>query len=226
MEGAAGMHTMDNFDCRATGTVGQVEMRLLSHSCSHCLKADFEKCDKNKAQSSDNSVRMLVVNEKNYSGASEGIAILKERMAEALLEVKVGHFVALWAGQNNRFQVAKVAKPIRKAKLGGVINGQPTNHGQYYVLEIEWGDQVRGGAAEADLYKFETMEGCVRCNGRSRLLMQTNKSFGCYLQVQNKNTHSHLQRHASWRFLFEIHVTRCPRWIVNVQMPTYMRPCV
>jgi hypothetical protein len=161
MEGAAGMHTMDNFDFRATGTVGHVEMRWLSHSCSHCLKADFEKCDKKRAHRSDNSARMLVVNEKNYSGASEGIAILKERMAEALLEVKVGNFVALWTGQNNKFQLAKVAKPIRKAKLGEVINGQPTNHGQYHVVEVEWGDQVRQGASETDLYKFETSELCA-----------------------------------------------------------------
>jgi hypothetical protein len=62
MEGSAGMYTMDNSEFRATGTVGHVEMRWLSHSCSHCLKADFEKCDKKRAHRSDNRGRLVIKN--------------------------------------------------------------------------------------------------------------------------------------------------------------------
>ena len=76
--------------------------------------------------------------------------------------VKVGNFVALWTGQNDKFQLAKVVKPIQKAKLGEVINRQPTNHGQYHVVETESGDQVQQGASETDLYKFDTSTLCAK----------------------------------------------------------------
>ena len=57
----------------------------------------------------------------NFNGTSEGKPILKERVAEAAPEVKLGQFVALWAGQNNVFKLAGVAKKIRKAKRGEVM---------------------------------------------------------------------------------------------------------
>jgi hypothetical protein len=57
--------------------------------------------------------------------------------------------------------------------LGEVINGQPTNHGQYHVVEVEWGDQVRQGASETDLYKFETSELCAN------VLSACGTAFGC-----------------------------------------------
>ena len=50
--------------------------------------------------------------------------------------------------------VLKLAKPPRKAKSGEVINGQPTTHGQYIIVEVEWGKRKQG--TRVDEYEFDT----------------------------------------------------------------------
>ena len=95
----------------------------------------------------------MCATQKNYSGAAEGKAILRERTEDTAEKLKIRQFVAAWSDETPNFVVLKIAKPPRKAKRGEVINGQPTNHGQYMIVEVEWGECKKG--TRVDEYKFD-----------------------------------------------------------------------
>ena len=101
-----------------------------------------------------NGVTKMCVTQKSYSSAAEGKAILGKRTEDTAEKLKMGQFVAAWSDEKPGFVVLKIAKPPRKAKRDEVINGQPTNHGQYMTVEVEWGERKKG--TRVDEYDFDT----------------------------------------------------------------------
>ena len=73
----------------------------------------------------------------------------------------VGQVVALWQG-DGKFAIAKVAKQPRKAKVGEVVMGLPTNHGQYWVVEVDWPSRVSSSKARQRQVRFEVGEMCEK----------------------------------------------------------------
>ena len=94
-------------------------------------------------------------------------------------QAAVGQVVALWTG-DGEFAVAKVAKQPRKAQKGEVVMGQPTNHGQYWVVEVDWSSSVGSSKAHPQKVKFEVGEMC------SKTECVCGAARGC------KKRHSHL----------------------------------
>ena len=160
MVGGAGMQTMGHFDFRATGTVGSVQMRWLSHSCAACLRGCYGECDKQKAQASDNVAKQLLVQEASYSGAAAGKAALRERVDEVKGKLAVGQIVALFTG-GGEFALAKIVQLPRKAKVGEMVVGHRAVHGNSWVVEVDWSSGVAGSTAQGSRkFKFEVGDMC------------------------------------------------------------------
>ena len=153
--------------------------RWLSHSCAACLRGDYAGCDKEAERSSDNATVTFAVGVKHSTGAAAGRARIKDRTEATRAAVVVGQVVALWAG-DGEFAVAKVAKQPRKAQKGEVVMGQPTNHGQYWVVEVDWSSSVGSSKAHPQKVKFEVGEMC------SKTECVCGAARGC------KKRHSHL----------------------------------
>ena len=142
-------------------------------------RGEYAGCDRETERSSDNTPVAFAVGVKNSTGAAAGKARIKDRTEATRVKVAVGQVVALWTG-DGEFAVAKIAKQPRKAQKGEVVMGQPTNHGQYWVVEVDWSSSVGSSKAHPQKVKFEVGEMC------SKTECVCGAARGC------KKRHSHL----------------------------------
>ena len=158
-----GVGIIGNFEYIGGGGSGVIRYRWLSHSCKHCIGGQFNNCT---LKSASPKILNSAVSEKNFSGAAEANAAMKERVSTIRDKLKVGAFIALYQetdNNNRKFSIARVAKVWRPSVVGELVSESRPKSTQKSVLEVHFGVMLKITKNDpVAKYKFETGECCLR----------------------------------------------------------------
>ena len=203
-EMTGGTNSINNFDFFAPEGVTHVGARWLSHSCGPCLGGVYDKCTLGKAR---HTTQRMFIATKQYTGASESKALMKERISMLCEKLTVGMFVALYqiSDSGRGFILVQVAATPRDSIVGELVSGERPRSSKHKVIEVHFGELVPAAANSPSTYKFETGACCTKTmddcgSAKGCKLRHSHKIFAdvvlppISLQLQQQLTRRHRSR--------------------------------
>lgn len=159
-EMTGGTGKINNFDFFAPEGVLHIGVRWLSHSCPPCLAGLYGNCQLGKSK--HEAIRIFIA-EKNYTGASEAKALMRDRIEALREKVVAGMFVAVYqiSDTGRRFTVVRSVAEPRRAVIGELVSGLRAKSTQQWVLEVHFGELLKQKKDEPAMYQFSTGECCT-----------------------------------------------------------------